>query len=539
MCGFVATITPRSGHLLGHRGPDGIGGGDALLPWGSVHMEMARLAIVDQRTIPVPFDFRESAGVVLAYNGEIYNWRALRAELSDGRPWQTDCDAEVLSRAWRAWGPECLNRLNGMFAFVLVDTIKGEVFAARDRAGEKPLYYARHGMGIALSSEIKALPVELREAPCPEMEALEFDCTERTPFAGVFALAPGHFLHFRSPERLAAPLAVEWWRWRMGESDTATAKEEDLAESVADAIRLRAKAEVPVSVQLSGGLDSAIIQVVARSDRAYTVALDGMDDYFARIANRGDATAPIRFALSDLLGALPKIAYHLDTPATWTAVCQWFMNQRIREDGAIIVLSGEGADELFGGYTRYRILWHLERMRTGDPSLGPYLPLVEHMTGARDEILARMLNRGGPSTMDTSRALVDRFARGDDLVTRMQRVEFYTTMQVLLRMADRMSAAFGMENRSPFLDYRVMEFAASVPVEQRVDANWTKAILRRVAERLGVPGSIVNEKTKRGLSIPWSKWNGATGSRGAWDRSTFATLMRETWRRTFFGGLEV
>lgn len=537
MCGFVCTVIPRSGHRLSHRGPSALGASGITLPWAHVTMEMSRLAVVDQRDIAVPFDFRASCGVLLAYNGEIYNWRELRAELSNGRPWETECDAEVLARAWRRWGAECLGRLNGMFSFVLVDTLEEVVFAARDRAGEKPLYYAHVGTGWAFASEIKALPVVLEEAPCETLEALEFDCTERTPFVGVHALSPGHYVRLSDAGLIRCFETRQWWAWPMGECNQTMRgpdAEDELLSLVTDAIQIRASAEVPVALQLSGGLDSAIVQAVAGCQRLYTVEFggDGIDNLTpARIAAQGGIPKAVRFTYEDMLRAFSKIAWHLDTPATWTAVCQWFMNQQIHDDGAVVVLSGEGADELFGGYARYRVLWGLD-LPARDPVLREYGPLLGRCIGTTNEVMTRMLCRG--SSREHHATAADLIARFGGLsassVDVMQRVDFYTTMQVLLRMADRMSAAFGMENRCPFLDYRIMEFAARLPLSERIDAGNTKAILRRVALRLGVPPEIVHATTKRGLALPWARW---TEERQEWARAAFAAFMRGRWREVF------
>jgi asparagine synthase (glutamine-hydrolysing) len=256
----------------------------------------------------------------------------------------------------------------------------------------------------------------------------------------------------------------------------------------------------------------------------------------AVLASQGVAAPKmVTFGLADLEKMLPTIAYHLDTPATWTAVCQWFMDKQIAEDGAVVVFSGEGADELFGGYTRYRFLWWLQQI-TRDPNLSAYGPMQLALFGDRDEAMARMLNRGGRATEQNARAIVERFdvSNSDDLCAAMARVDFYTTMQCLLRMADRMAAAHSLENRSPFLDYRVMELAARMPTWCKINEDESKAVLRNVARRLGVPSEIIDEKTKRGLFLPWAQWKGAGGVRGVWDRGSFAAEMHAAWRRAFF-----
>lgn len=541
MCGFVVSVVPKTGYVLRHRGPDGIGALHAGLSWAHVNVEMTRLAIIDRRSLSVPFDFRKSCGVTLAFNGEIFNHHELRAELSDGQPWETDCDAEVVARAWRKWGPEMLHKLNGMWGMCLTDEKTNEVFLARDRAGEKPLYYARVGTGVAFASEIKALPVKFEEVPCEDMDVFEFDCLERTPFRGVYRLGPGECLRLRSPEDVAFLKPQKWWMLGTDVDTTMTWENavEETKSLIEDAVRIRAQAEVPVGIQVSGGLDSAIVQAIAKIEKVYTVGFPKNDEQFEhyfRLARFAAGCEPtlITFGMEDLLGALPAIAYHLDTPATWTAVCQWFMCRRMAEDGCVITLSGEGADELFGGYARYRFLYWLERAFQ-DERLNAYNFVRERLFGKEEDVLARLLDRSDGHARERALEIVRRFSiPGAGLLVNAMRVDFYASMAVLLRMPDRMAAASSMENRAIFFDYRLMELSSRMPMKYKVTEFESKAVLVEVAKRLGVPSPVTGEKTKRGLFVPWSKWSGSKG----WDRSSFAEKMKTAWRRAFFGSVE-
>ena len=562
MCGIFAAIAPK-GHppcrfaphatrLLQHRGPDACGTLHVDLSWASVTLGMSRLKVVDQTDIPVPFDFRDNHGIVLALNGEIYNWLELRNGIHCR--WTTSCDAEVLAAMWRLHGLACLDKLNGMFAFVLVDTYKNEVFAVRDRAGEKPLYQAVRGDVTYLASEPKALPIALRECSCPDVDVLEFDCGWRTPLDGVHAVEPGTLLRF-DPVRASngadgayrtMPGVIGQTRWWQLPVDPPEQKLDERAywgklveieETFKDAVKLRNVSERNVAIQLSGGLDSAMTQAVARCEHPYCVTFPEMDNLTAASA----AVAPINvsgyqrdgakqsltavtFTREELLDVMLKVAYYLDTPATWTAVCQWFLNKKVAEDGGVVVLSGEGADELFGGYARYRVLHWLDVMRA-DPHLSTYEPLMRRTFGGSPErFLAGMLDRSSGESGARAEYLVEVHGGHGTLVDRMARTDFYTTMQALVRMADRMSAAFGLENRSPFFDYRLMELAASIPSASKVTKAESKAILRRAAGRLAVHPEIINEETKRGLTVPASWGN------GKWDRAWFASAMTDAWR---------
>ena len=557
MCGIVGAIAPPryrgtalqgAGRLL-HRGPDAQGSVSIDLPWARVVLGAARLAIVDPHPASMPSVYPR-LGVALAYNGEVFNWRDLRAELSDSAfPWETVGDTEVVARAWRKWGPDMLPRLNGMFALALVDLRDGCVMLARDRAGEKPLYYAvdRAQRLLHFASEIKALPIELHEQACPEIDLFEFDCLERTPWEGVHRFPPGHRFVADGPDDAADPRPVPWWTLPEPTDDPAPllARQQDaavdqLADLIADAVRIRTEG-VDATLLVSGGLDSAIVHRLADCRRVYCVTFDvpGYDTLAeARLAAPDAEIVPITFSAEEAATELPRIAYHLDTPATWTALAQYFAARAMAHDGYRVVLSGEGADELFCGYTRYRALWWLGLTRR-DPHLACYQPTIDHLVAGDDRrLVARMLDRSaGGACLPDALALIDRFApRAADAVTALSRVEWHTTMQVLLRMADHMTAAWSVENRSPFLDWRVIELACRTPLSRKITPRWSKAILREVALRLGVDPRIVAATTKRGFAVPWNVWHApdaARFERGAFDRSGFAAAMREAWRAAF------
>lgn len=555
MCGVFAAIRPISSanhhcdwiarHALPslqHRGPSAQGVTSVELPWCRVDLGMCRLKITDQNDLLVPFSYPE-LGIWLAFNGEIYNWRELRSQLN--HIWSSSCDAEVLAAAWREKGEACLPLFNGMWAFILVDTSTREVFAARDRAGLKPLFMARAKDALYFASEIKALPIPLVEQPCADMDCLEFDILQRTPLRGVQRLEPGHLVLLDGAHSIEGEVRPKRW-WSLPR-DVITMPRAEAAEElerlILDSVYLRGNSEVKGAIQLSGGLDSAIIQAacirLGLEMPLYCVSFgdEGIDNLTAaRLAAVDQPVHEVTFRREEFFETIPQVAHHLDTPATWSAVCLWFLAQRISRDGARIVLSGEGADELLGGYSRYRLLHWISRMH-GDPRLAGYEPTMQHLVGEDIEILARLLNRGSSEIAKLqARELVQLYDPGPtrSLPRRMATIEFHTTMQVLLRMGDRMAAAWSLENRCPFLDYRIMEFCARLPDEYLVDDAQSKSILRNVGRRLKVHSSITEEKTKRGLAVPWKLWNPAAahGSRGAWDRSAFSAIMNDAWRQS-------
>ena len=567
MCGIIATINtdlaagacphlPTTLERLHHRGPDSSGTCAVALPWAQVTLGMARLKIVDQSDIVVPYHF-PYLGVTLAYNGEVYNWRSLREGLSDGTPWMTSCDSEVIARAWKRWGPACLTAFNGMWSLVLVDSQKSSVFIARDRAGQKPLFYAQRGCRLYVASEAKALPVALTAVPCADMDAFEFDFGASTPISGVSRLPAGHCVYLDGHTSLdhVGQLTQRWWSLPAPQCPKYTGSYvdavEELMDLVVDSVRLRTVAEVPVALQLSGGLDSAIIhQAVGwvapsllESMRAYCVDFtsEGINNLSTAQRVR-DSVMAVGLTAAELQEILPKVVYHLDTPATWSACCLWKLAEQISGDGHKIILSGEGADELFGGYTRYRVLYWLQRMLT-DPHLAGYEPTIQYAVGGLPtDILTRLLDRGpaAGSCQEHIEQLIGQhgLVAGQLLEpTRVaMRTEWATTMQVLLRMGDRMASAWALENRCPFLDYRIVELACSLPTDWLITPVENKHILRDVARALDVPAAICDEKSKKGLAIPWARWATqlgveTAGPRGAWDRSGFSALMQDNWTK--------
>lgn len=547
MCGLVGAAGPHGSvfpdmlrtRVLAHRGPDAIGEFAVRLPWGDVRLGGTRLGIVDaRREVPVPFKVGYDPAV-LAFVGEVYNHAELRLELSDGVPWASRCDTEAVLRAWRRWGPGMLDRMNGMWGLALADPARGELFLARDPKGAKPLYYAWHRDVLHFASEVKALGVPLSEGPCPDADVLEFDCGRQTPFAGVYALQPGEYLLVRGQQ------VVHHAYFSLPPSDpdprlTFDAAAEELTALVKSAIEIRFPAECSCALLLSGGLDSAIIQAVLQlpAERLYTVTFPEQDVLSeAEAASLGEGVTPVTFTLNDVEEVLPRVMYHLDTPATWTAVCQWFVCEQMGKDGHRVVLSGEGADELLLGYTRYRLLYWLDRM-AGDPHCTGYEPAMQNLHGTdRIGLLARVLDRSGGQALEHARSLCQAHSLATSLVEDMARIDYHTTMQVLLRMADRMAAAFSMEGRAPFLDPRIIAFSQKLPVAFRVNEHESKAVLRQVARRLGVPAPITEERTKRGFCLPWNQWSraGEGTLRGVWDRGAYATWQKAVWRDVFFG----
>jgi asparagine synthase (glutamine-hydrolysing) len=273
-----------------------------------------------------------------------------------------------------------------------------------------------------------------------------------------------------------------------------------------------------VAVQLSGGLDSAIIQAVAKLPDLYCVTWPEQDNItMAKLAARGHEVRTVTFTREEMLEVLPEVAHLTNGEGTWSQVCQWFACKQIAADGCTAVLTGEGADELFGGYTRYRILYWLDRM-AADPLLADYRGIITHTIGTREEVLNRMLAR-----TSTNKAGIN---LSGGMVEAMATLDTLFGLPPLLEYGEAMAAAHGLQCRFPFMAQGVIDAAAQLPQGVRVIERESKVPLRQVARELGVARPIVNEKTKKGLFIP-QDWR--PEGEPQWSRGWFEKLMREAY----------
>jgi asparagine synthase (glutamine-hydrolysing) len=522
---------------LRHRGPDGTG----LYLDGSVGMVASRLAIVDLARGDQPLSDDEGRFWAVQ-NGEIYNHVELRRELQDlGRRFATTCDTEVLANAYAEWGEDCLRRLNGDFAFAVWDALSRELFVARDRFGVRPLFLAHWGGDFAFASEAKALlrhPAAYREldrAALCEFFVTWANPSGRSAFEGVSELPPGCSLRVtsRGPERVR-----RWWDLEFGETQHANDDElvEELRELLDDSVRLRMRADVPVAVYASGGLDSSLLAALARpyATRGLTLFGIGFEDgrydeseYQRAIASALDAeliqTSLSRDTIADLL---PTAVKYGERPTLRTAPAPLLqLSESVNRAGTKVVLTGEGADELFAGYDIFRED-KVRRFCARDPEskirpllygrLNAYLNQdVQRLT----PFLARFYGRGLLETDDVLYSHRIRFENGarlvrtlglddevsgsgaylDGLVERLpphlqgyapldraQYVEVVTFLEgyLLHGQGDRILMCHSVEGRFPYLDHRVAEFAARLPSRLRLRGLREKIGLRKASAGL-------------------------------------------------------
>ena len=536
--------------VLRHRGPDGEG----LLLDGPVGLGHRRLAIIDVAGGQQPMA-NEDGTIWIVYNGEIYNHAALRPGLeARGHRYRTRSDTETVLHAYEEDGERCVERLQGMFAFALWDRPRGRLLLARDRLGIKPLYYAVTGDELLFASEIKAILAALPGRPVfnrrvvPEFLATRFVSGQETFFEGIHKLLPGRTLTWSAGEGLRTR---RYWRLPTAldaAPDDAAARARRLRDDLTAAVRSHLMTDVPLGLFLSGGLDSTALAVlmakmVPEPVRTFSVGFDepGANELgWARlVADRiGAEHHEVLVSPDEFFGALPRLLWHEDEPIATPASVPLAFVSRLARDHVKVVLTGEGADELFLGYNRYRVVawnhcvgraWETVApgaIRRGAAGLARALPAAARryadMTFLDRPATPRALFFEGYSVFPTAiqeGLLADRALLAGDphaiglrhfeaapggLGDRMSHADLQTYLVELLMKQDQMSMAASIESRVPFLDQRVVETAAATPSRFKL-AGWrTKALLREAVRDL-VPAPILARR-KMGFPVPLDGW---------------------------------
>ena len=525
---------------LRHRGPDGTG----LYVDGRYGMTNNRLAIVDLAGGDQPLS-NEDGRYWVMQNGEIYNYVELIAELEDlGHRFATRSDTEVIAQAYEEWGPGCLDRMNGDFAFAVWDRRERELFLARDRFGIRPLFVAEIGGDLVFASEAKAIlrhPEARRELdPAGLVETFTTWCVspDASSFPGIRELAPAHYI-------VAGPEGIReerrWWDLRFSDAgDVSPAERAVLAEELdallADATRLRLRADVPVAAYLSGGLDSSAIVALAleqMDETLYSFGIGFEDERFDEsayqdrlVGHQGLDLTRVTVGARDIAELLPRTIEMSEKPTLRTAPAPLLrLSRAVREAGLKVVTTGEGADELFAGYdvfreNKVRHFWAREPdsvlrpllltrlnafigkdlKRSGAFLVGFYRkgltetddPLYSHrlrfantsrLLGLLDaDVVAGAADRGDPAERLEAR-LPSWFGEMTPL-GRAQYLEISTFLEsyLLHSQGDRMLMGHSIEGRFPFLDYRVAEFAAALPDALRLRGLNEKYLLRKSVE---------------------------------------------------------
>lgn len=583
--------------VAAYRGPDDAG----LKIDGHVGLGHRRLSIIDLGGGHQPM--ADAAGETwIVFNGEIYNYRELRQDLAaKGQAFRTQSDTEVILALYAERGERCVELLNGMFAFAIWDARRRVLFLARDRMGVKPLYYATTRDGFVFGSEVKSLLASgLIEAECRRDALTEYMLFRQvagrdTMFAGVKALEPGCTMVVRD----ARPSIRRYWSPRPA-ADPPKISAEDALEMLAslleDSVRLRLVSDVPVGTFCSGGVDSSLVTALAARLKAdpvntFSVGFDEPDfdesEQALQVSRHcGTLHHQLKVGNAEFAELFPRMVWHNDEPLDFANSIQIFALSRLSKETVTVVLTGEGSDELFGGYPRYRLpdlaeyarmvpgpLRELAASWSGDHRVAKLArhaaytsedALQFNASYNRPDVVADLCPRFEPyaspyreSCLAASRAL------GLDRLNRVSLFDQETFLVGILHRQDKMSMAASIESRVPFMDYRVVEFANRLPPHLKVRNGSGKALVKEFATRL-LPADIVHRR-KSGFGVPLARWfrsdegMGARlvelpGSPGAdiFDQAALARLIREhraeeadhsemlwtalnlaTWRETF------
>ena len=569
MCGIVGifdgkgrreidrALLDRMNESQVHRGPDA--GGLHLGP--GIGLGHRRLSIIDLAGGRQPL-YNEDGSVVVVYNGEIYNFQALARELAAaGHELRTQCDTEVIVHAWEEWGEGCVDRFRGMFAFALWDENRETLFLARDRLGIKPLYYAVLGDGLVLfGSELKSL---LR---CPDLpRALDVRAVEdyfaygyipdpRSIYSGVAKLAPGHTLSLRRGADMPRPR--RYWDVSFADQDTVASEDDiraELIERLREAVEVRMIADVPLGAFLSGGVDSsAVVALMAEIEDApintCSIAFGDRrfdESRFAEIvAERYGTRHHVNRVEADAFDLLDRLAGFYDEPFADSSAMPTYRVCALARERVTVALSGDGGDEMFVGYRRYR--WHdlEERVRRLLPSplrrplfglAGAIYPKADwapkplrakstfqalarstvegyfHSVsilhdGIRQSLFSDAFRRElqGYRAVEVLERVMDE-APADDHLARVQYADIKTYLPGdILTKVDRASMANSLEVRVPVLDHPFVEWAAGVPSRLKLKGREGKHVFKKALES-HLPGEILY-RPKMGFAVPISGW---------------------------------
>jgi asparagine synthase (glutamine-hydrolysing) len=538
-------LVQRMCAVIRHRGPDDEG----VRAEPGAALGMRRLSIIDLATGHQPIR-NEDATIWVVFNGEIYNFRELRADLAArGHRFYTSTDTETIVHAYEEWGEGAFARLRGMFGIALWDRGTATLLLARDRLGIKPLYYAERNGRLYFGSELKSLlatgAIERRIDIAALEHYLAFLYTpgDQAIFSGVRKLPPGHLLRWRR----GTSRVVAYWTPPRDETPVTDEHEaaDALLDHLRDAVRSHLVSDVPLGAFLSGGIDSSLVVglMAAASDRPVKTFSIGFDEPewdeldAARTVARHFGTDHHEFVVRpDALAIADRLVQHFDEPfGDSSAIPTWYVSEMARRH-VTVVLSGDGGDELFGGYDRY--LPHpavamFDRLavpgaRAAAGWLGHRLPrgatgrrFLQHVAerpveryidavsffSAEDRRALLALDVRSPSHGTPERRLAAQFAGTAHLPfgSRMMRADLVTYLpEDVLTKVDRMSMAHSIESRVPLLDHRLAEFALRLPLHLKIRQGARKHLLKQVAGRL-LPAEILN-RPKQGFGVPLAVW---------------------------------
>lgn len=544
ICGFTGQLVDREEYLrqmtekITHRGPDA----DGYYLDDTLAMGFRRLSIIDLEAAQQPL-YNEDKTLALMFNGEIYNYQTLRQELQAlGHTFSTNGDGETLLHGYEEWGADLLPRLRGMFGFAIWSIPERRLFLARDYFGIKPMHYTRLADGrLVFGSEIKSILAhpdvkkELNPTALDSYLSFQYSVPAETFFKDIYCLPPAHYLTYADGQ----VEITRYWEptFHPDESMTLEQAVDEIDRAFTDSVAAHRISDVEVGCFLSGGVDSSFVASYFGGQKAFTVGFDNgqhynESNYAAELAKEVGIEHHVHIiGEEEYWEALPKVQYYLDQPLADPSCVALYFVSKLAAEKVKVVLSGEGADELFGGYRIYheptslrgyqRLPRFLRKAAAAAVGAIPFdfkgksflirgsKTIEERFIGNANMFTQKekvKLLRDIPATDPTAltKEYYDR-CRGLDDVTRMQYLDINRWMvgDILLK-ADRMSMAHSLELRVPFLDKEVFEVASRIPVKHRVAAGTTKYAMRLAAER-HVPESAAT-KPKLGFPVPIRVW---------------------------------
>ena len=540
MCGIVGFnwsdrhLLQRMMNTIQHRGPDESGQFiDNLVALGH-----QRLKIIDLESGRQPIH-NEDESIHVIFNGEIYNFQQLRESLErNGHVFSTHTDTEVIVHAYEEYGIDCVQQFNGMFAFALYDSIKKILFLARDRVGVKPIYYLFDGKKFIFASEIKAIladrtiPREVDPVAFHEYFSFRYNPGAQTIFKGIKKLLPGHILLLRD----GSIETKQYWDI----SERKTEKSEDflireLRELLSNCVESRQISDVPLGVFLSGGLDSASVVALMseKSDdiKTFSVGFESANDSelpYAKMISEQFGTDHHEFMVGDHhLSLLPKMVWHLDEPIGDAATLPMLVISEEAKRYVTVILAGEGGDEVFAGYNNQRIMMQIARLDPRIKILKQTIDQVKKIVPIESNWY-RILNVLSAYHIEQQYVILNSLfnsqefkkLRVDSLETdasaffpslhmeRLNSLQYYGFKTWLphdfCMKADKMTMAYGIEERAPFLDYRLVNFGFSLPDRFKINHGTGKYLLKKAMEPL-LPKNIIYRK-KHGYNAPMDAW---------------------------------
>lgn len=543
MCGIVGFINreedkkpliKKMADRIAHRGPDD----ETYYTDEFVALGHRRLSIIDLDSGSQPM-FNEDETLVVIYNGEIYNFKELQEELKrEGHVFKTECDTEVLVHGYEVWGKDLPKHLRGMFAFAIWDKSSKTLFCARDYFGIKPFYYYQKGETLMFASEIKCFLEHPEFDKVLNRDLLEpfltfsFTPTEETFFKGVKKLSPGSYMIYKEGKiETERYFEIDYEEKEESYETTVDAIDKAMRESV----DYHMTSDVEVGSFLSSGIDSSYIVSLSKPDKTYTVGYDDYEqseiEYAEDLASKlGIENKSKKISKREYIEKVPKIMYHMDEPISDPAAISLYFLSELASKDLKVILSGEGADEFFGGYNTYR-----EIIDMGFYNKIPYpirhfvsciLELLPEFRGRNflvrrgkkledvyvsinrlfsDKECRRILSfKPEIKNSDITKPVYDKFKHRSDLI-KMQAIDaHYWLTNDILHKADRMSMANSLEVRVPFVDREVFKLASSLTTDKKVTKENTKVALRDAAKKV-IPNEAYKKK-KLGFPVPLFDW---------------------------------